>query len=448
MWILNVTKKKKNNHQHLPLLTLFTRLREAGLSISIDEYQLVLEALQEGFGVANYEDLKSVCQALWVKSEDDLYRFNYNFDKVMEAEFAALRRQASTRLAKSRRTAKIIRIVALVTLFLVGVGIAVWFSPEIINPPPPPPPPCKEPPCPTITPRLGPEVWILLSIVVLIVAAIVIWLVTQRMMGTRSEQESDSSQTTPSESPSQETEIEEDESPAFLAVSQPNSRVDEVFGDRPMLTADYFPVTRRQMKQSWRYLRRPIREGPSTELDLAATVDQISRQGVMLEPVLRPPQVNQTELLILIDRDGSMVPFHALSQRLAETALKGGRLGKANIYYFYNCPVDNLYCDPNYQDAEAIPDVLNHLRSNRAGVLIISDGGAARGRLSLERIELTATFLMQLKQRVRYLAWLNPVPQSSWTGTTAETIAQLVPMFELSRRGLDNAVRVLRGKTV
>ncbi|MGK7893223.1 MAG: hypothetical protein AB4372_06225, partial [Xenococcus sp. (in: cyanobacteria)] len=137
-----------------------------------------------------------------------------------------------------------------------------------------------------------------------------------------------------------------------------------------------------------------------------------------------------------------------LSQRLAETALKGGRLGKANIYYFYNSPVENLYCDPNYQVAEAIPEILNRLGSNRAGVLIISDGGAARGRLNLERIELTETFLMQFKHRVRNLVWLNPVPRDRWSGTTAEIIAELLPMFELSRRGLDNAIRVLRGQTV
>jgi uncharacterized protein with von Willebrand factor type A (vWA) domain len=34
-----------------------------------------------------------------------------------------------------------------------------------------------------------------------------------------------------------------------------------------MALTDYFPVTRRQMKQSWRYLRRPVREGPLEELD-------------------------------------------------------------------------------------------------------------------------------------------------------------------------------------
>src|SRR5687768_14233765 len=56
--------------------------------------------------------------------------------------------------------------------------------------------------------------------------------------------------------------------------------------DRPKysLLTEYFPVTRRQMKQSWRYLRRTVREGPPVELDIHATVEKISREGMFREP--------------------------------------------------------------------------------------------------------------------------------------------------------------------
>ena len=141
-----------------------------------------------------------------------------------------------------------------------------------------------------------------------------------------------------------------------------------------------------------------------------------------------------------------MVPFHALSQRLAETALRGGRLRNAGIYYFHNYPLGSLYGDPHYQTAEDIAVALNRLRSNHAGALIFSDAGAARGGYNLERIEQTAIFLQQLQQQLRYLVWLNPVPRLQWSNTTARDIAQLVPMFELSRRGLDSAIATLRGK--
>lgn len=177
-------KNTQSVDDNLPLLDLFTRLREAGLPLGIGEYQLLLRALGGGFGVSDRADLKRLCQTLWIKSRE------------------------------------------------------------------------------------------------------------------------------------------------------------------------YFPVTRRQMKQNWRYLRRPVREGIPTELDIEATVNQIGQQGVLLEPVLLPPRINQSELLLLIDQDGSMVPFHSLSRRLAETAVRGGRLGKAGIYYFHNCP-NLIYDDCGFNSRKA-----------------------------------------------------------------------------------------------
>jgi uncharacterized protein with von Willebrand factor type A (vWA) domain len=59
---------------------------------------------------------------------------------------------------------------------------------------------------------------------------------------------------------------------------------------------------------------------------------------------------------------------------------------------------------------------------------------------------MTKNFIDQFRQRVRYIAWLNPMPQKRWDGTTAGLVARLVPMFEVSRRGLQDAIDVLRGR--
>ncbi|WP_414579694.1 hypothetical protein [Anabaena sp. CCY 9402-a] len=77
-----------------------------------------------------------------------------------------------------------------------------------------------------------------------------------------------------------------------------------------------------------------------------------------------------------------------------------------------------------------------HVCSRRTAVLIFSDAGAARGGYSEERYELTREFITQLQHHVRYIAWLNPMPRKRWFGTTAGEIAHLVPMFEVSRRGV------------
>jgi uncharacterized protein with von Willebrand factor type A (vWA) domain len=81
-------------------------------------------------------------------------------------------------------------------------------------------------------------------------------------------------------------------------------------------------------------------------------------------------------------------------------------------------------------------------------VLIFSDAGAARGGLNFKRVSLTIAFLRRLKQHVRYVTWVNPMPKTRWAGTTAGEIARYVPMFEGTRQGLDQSIDVLRGRNV
>lgn len=341
----------------LPLLELFTRLRQADLPLDIDDYLLVLRALQAGFGITDLDALSRLCRTLWVKSTEEAFLFDHHFPRLMA--------QSITREDGS--------------LF--------------------------------------------------------------------SQKQSHQSEDLPSSELAMSLELTleiEDEVQAAQAVLQTVNK-DGFPYSRFVQTDEYFPVTRRQMKQSWRYLRRPIREGPPVELDVEATVNEIGREGILLKPVLVPRRINRAELLLLIDQGGSMVPFHALSHRLVETALRGGRLRRAGIYYFHNCPIDYIYRDPLHGDAEYIQDILDCLYDDRTSVLIFSDAGAARGGFSLERIESTRKFLDQLRQKFRYTAWLNPMPRLRWSDTTAEKLMHLIPMFDLSRRGLDDAINVLRG---
>lgn len=67
----------------LPLLELFTRLRQAGFPLGISEYQAVLQALQGGFGVGNRADLARLCCSLWVKSAEEEQIFNYHFEQLV-----------------------------------------------------------------------------------------------------------------------------------------------------------------------------------------------------------------------------------------------------------------------------------------------------------------------------------------------------------------------------
>jgi uncharacterized protein with von Willebrand factor type A (vWA) domain len=233
-----------------------------------------------------------------------------------------------------------------------------------------------------------------------------------------------------------------DEVQVAQTIRQSNSQPSERF---PLVIND-LPVTHRQMKQGWRYLRQFSREGPRTELDLGATIQQVAQKGILLSPVLVPRRTNRLELLLLIDQDGSMVPFHHLAQELADTALCGGRFKRVRVYYFHNCPDEYLYHDPHHLEAEPIDDCFVNLPKARTICLIFSDAGAARGGFSSKRRRLTKFFLKELGQHVRYTVWLNPVPSKRWGTTTARDIAALVPMFEVNRQEFYRSIDALRGR--
>ncbi|NEO79327.1 hypothetical protein [Moorena sp. SIO4G3] len=233
-----------------------------------------------------------------------------------------------------------------------------------------------------------------------------------------------------------------DEIQVAKAIKQPDSQLGETF----LIINNDLPVTYRQMKQGWRYLRHLMGEGVATELDLEATIDQIGQQGFLINPVLKPRRINKIELLLLIDQDGSMVPFHHLSQALVDTASRGGRFNQVRVYYFHNCPSDYLYHDPYHLEAVPIEDCLSQLLKTRVVCLIFSDAGAARGQYSSRRRRRTKFFLKDLKHYVPPIAWLNPFPRHRWESTTAEEIAKLVPMFEVNRQGLYQAIETLRGR--
>lgn len=418
--------------EELLLLNLFMELRKQGLNLGIDEYKILQKAFQGGFGIADRDSLKRLCKALWVKSSEDERIFDSLFEKFLptsktESSTSSVENKSSSSSTKSQ-------------------------TPQATNDSKP-----KEP--------------------------------TAQSVDDKSEQaQSSSNNTTPEpidsnfDQPSSPTSNADDsfnqttsggneaesssthdtadttDSPELTWSPfdmESTLGIEDVKEEREVklssmesfvLTGEYFPVTKRQMKQSWRYLKRPLREGLPVELDLEATVKKIGQQGIFFDLVFVPPRVNKSELFLLVDRDGSMVPFHLLSHQLAQTLLRGGRLGKAGVYYFQNCPIEYLYRDCYRVQAELIEKFLGSLSTEYSSVLIFSDAGAARGRYREGRFKLTEEFLKKLKTKVRYVAWLNPIPEELWEDTTAEQINKIVPMFEFSLQGLQDAIGVLKGQ--
>lgn len=204
------------------------------------------------------------------------------------------------------------------------------------------------------------------------------------------------------------------------------------------------PISQRDMTVSWRNLRSLQREGIPEDLDVQGTINDICKFGFFRGPVLQARRRNQVQLVLLIDREGSMSPFNPLMKSLQESIEKGGLLGKISTYYFHNCPEVYLYKKHNFTQPLPIEDVLSEqVRDN--SVLIVSDAGAARRTYDGQRLKETKAFIKLLRQHTYLYAWLNPVPRPRWKTTTAEDIGEFVPMYPLDRQGLNDIINILLG---
>ncbi|MTJ09557.1 VWA domain-containing protein [Anabaena sp. UHCC 0204] len=211
----------------------------------------------------------------------------------------------------------------------------------------------------------------------------------------------------------------------------------------------YYPLSRRSMVYGWRYLRRLVADGTLDILDINATIQKATYQGFYIAPVYRRRERNNAHLLLLIDQNGSMTPFHRFSRDLVETAVYESSIPSENVqvFYFQNVPVNSVYKDIYLTEPIALDEVLKTC-DNETSILIVSDAGAARGYRILNRIRATSRFIFKLQRYTYLIAWLNPMSEERWFGSSAEIIANLIPMYQMDNNGLSNAIDILRGQTL
>jgi hypothetical protein len=376
-----------------PLLDLFLELRRRNFPLGVQEYVSALRALAEGFGINSREELALMCQVLWAKSPEEQRQ-------VVEALDAALPRE----LAPAE-------IEPLIREVEKALGQREAGVPEPLR-------------------------------------------VSKPEDAGRVDQQT----------PGQETKTERETMRRSGAAAGHKAVADFIWstgaptgivgGPRisgyqlnPNLDfAGQLPITQRQMKRAWRYYRRMRRVGQPVELDIGTTIERMYRQGVLLEPALMPRRLNTARLLLLVDAGGSMIPFERITQALIDSAMQSG-LAKVSIFYFHDAPKGHLFRSPWLKDHVACEQALGDFYD--AGVLIISDGGAARGNLEESRVRITKSFIQLLRRFTQNVAWLNPTPPERWPDTSAGEIRTVtrVPMFTFTRAGLDAAVDVLRGQT-
>jgi hypothetical protein len=211
----------------------------------------------------------------------------------------------------------------------------------------------------------------------------------------------------------------------------------------------------RNIKIALRRLRQFARNGLADELDLDATIDGTARQG-WLDIRFRPERHNAVKLLLFLDVGGSMDPHVKLVEELFSAA--SAEFKNMEFFYFHNCLYEGVWKDNRRRTAERIAtwDLL-HKYGHDYKVVFVGDAAMSPYELthsggSVEHYneEAGATWLQRVAQTYPATIWLNPVPQSTWHFTRSTQIVEELlsgSMFPLTLDGLNDAIRALARKT-
>src|SRR5215475_1730865 len=194
----------------------------------------------------------------------------------------------------------------------------------------------------------------------------------------------------------------------------------------------------RQVKVSLRRLRQLTRLGQDTELDLDETIDETCRNAGEIELVFRPPRRNNVRLLLLMDVGGTMDPYYEPVSRLLTALHEDHGLREFQPYYFHNCVYDYVYTSALMTRAHAVPtgDLFRQL-DERWKVALVGDAAMHPHELmspfgNIDPRKETETpgiaWLQRIADHFQRCIWLNPDPERSWKSTrTTAAIASVFP---------------------
>ena len=198
-------------------------------------------------------------------------------------------------------------------------------------------------------------------------------------------------------------------------------------------------------------------DGQERVLDVDKTVDETCDNGGLLSLAYEKPRKNTVKVLLLIDSEGSMLPYSRLCNRLFQAVSRSNHFKDLKIYYFHNAIYDQLYTTPHCKLRDSVETtwVFNRLDSDYK-VIFVGDAAMAPSELyrpggnaiiGLFNRETGMEWFQKFKKRFKKQIWLNPIEKSSWEYTygsrTIHDIGQVFPMFELTLDGLEKGIKKL-----
>jgi uncharacterized protein with von Willebrand factor type A (vWA) domain len=205
----------------------------------------------------------------------------------------------------------------------------------------------------------------------------------------------------------------------------------------------------RTIKVALRRLRRFARAGAETELDLDGTIRSTAHQGGLLDLRMRPERHNAVKVLMFLDIGGSMDDHVRICEELFSAART--EFKHLEFHYFHNCVYESVWKDNRRRHTERISTWdLIHTYPRDYKLIFVGDASMSPyeiaypgGSVEHYNPEPGQQWLARMLETWPSAIWLNPLPEGHWKHTHSIGLIREIMgdrMFPLTLKGLDAAM--------
>lgn len=212
----------------------------------------------------------------------------------------------------------------------------------------------------------------------------------------------------------------------------------------------------RQIKVALKRLRKLEEIGKKNELNIDKTVDSTCKNGGDIDLIFDKKRKNNVRIVLLMDVGGTMDPYTHLVNLLFSAAANMSHWKDFKYYYFHNCIYELLYNNAQRNPDEAIKfDEFLKKYDHKYKIVIVGDSAMASWELTerygsiyyYHRNEMPGVyFIREIANHYKNnVVWLNPeIIRLEWQPWTRKIISSIIPMFDLTIEGLEEAMDYLR----
>ncbi len=170
-------------------------------------------------------------------------------------------------------------------------------------------------------------------------------------------------------------------------------------------------------------------------LDIDSTIKNGLKRGGLFLPEEKEVIHEKLKTILMVDNGGFSMDIHIKAVTSLFKKMKTRFAHDLETYYFHNTIYNYICTDERRTDRISIDRIL--AKDPDYSVFIIGDAAMAPYELNQNSIN----HWLQISNKFKKIAWLNPDPISSWKYShTVEVLSSIFPMYPLTPKGIEKAV--------